>query len=62
MTLADYCKERLREQIEQLAAMGAPSVSDVIEHDRKIVWPSANLQARVYNVAERSMRQRTRSR
>jgi hypothetical protein len=46
---SSYAKQRMRAQIEALAMQGAPVVSDLIEHDRQIVWPTTNLQSRVYN-------------
>jgi hypothetical protein len=40
----------MRALIETLAMRGAPSVSDLIEHDRQIVWPMQRVQSSVYNV------------
>jgi hypothetical protein len=34
-----YAKQRLREMVEQLAQRGAPDVTNLIEHDRDVVWP-----------------------
>ncbi|MET4036505.1 hypothetical protein ABIB94_008102 [Bradyrhizobium sp. JR7.2] len=34
-----HAKQQMREQIEALAMQGGPSVSLLIEHDGKIVWP-----------------------
>jgi len=44
-----YVKAKMRAQIDALAQQGAPSVSDLVENDRLIVWPKQNLQSRVYN-------------
>jgi hypothetical protein len=44
-----YCKQRMRASVEALAMQSAPVVSNLIEHDRQIVWPTTNLQSRVYN-------------
>lgn len=46
---AAYAKQRMREQIEALAQAGEPVVSDVIERDRQIVWPTQQVQSTVYN-------------
>ena len=46
---ASYCKAQMRAQIEALAMQGAPVVSDLIEHDRQIVWPTQRVQSSVYN-------------
>jgi hypothetical protein len=44
-----YCKAQIRAQIEQLAQRGEVSVSDVIEHDGKIIWPTMRVQSLVFN-------------
>ena len=44
---ASYAKTKLRAQIEALAQ--APSVSEVIENDRSIAWPTTSLQSQVMN-------------
>jgi len=46
---SSYVKQRMRVQIEALAIQGAPVVSDLIEHDRKVVWPTQMLRSEVYN-------------
>ena len=46
---SSHAKASMRAQIEALAMQGAPSVSDLIEHDRKIVWPMQNLRSQVFN-------------
>lgn len=47
---SSYCKQRMREQIGAIAAGGGPSVSDLVENDRAITWPTRNVQSSVYNV------------
>jgi hypothetical protein len=52
---SSYCKERLRETVEQLAARGMPDVSGLIEHDQDInIWPMQRVQSQVIG-AERSL-------
>jgi hypothetical protein len=46
---SSYCKQRMREQVRELAMQGEPVVSDLIENDRKIVWPTQRVQSTVYN-------------
>jgi hypothetical protein len=48
---SSHAKQQMRAQIEALAMQGAPSVSDLIEHDRKIVWPTQRVTSSVYNTA-----------
>jgi hypothetical protein len=38
---AAHCKQKLREQIENLAMRGVPDVSALIEHNTNIGWPMA---------------------
>jgi hypothetical protein len=44
-----HAKAKMREQIEVLAARGAPTISLLIEHDREVAWAQTSLQARVFN-------------
>jgi hypothetical protein len=44
---SSYAKQKMRTQIEALAM--PPSVAELIEHDRQIVWPTQRLQSSVYN-------------
>ncbi|MGL3109407.1 hypothetical protein [Bradyrhizobium sp. BR 1432] len=46
---SSYCKQQMRAQIEALAMQGAPSVSNLIEHDRPIVWPTQRVQSQVFS-------------
>jgi hypothetical protein len=46
---SSYAKQQMRAQIEALAMQGAPDVADVIEHDRKVVWPTQRVQSSVLN-------------
>ena len=53
---ASYARERMRQEVETLVQLGAPVVSQLIEHaDGKLVWPSAALRSTVYNTEVRSM-------
>jgi len=45
-----HAKAKMRAEIETLAMLGAPNVANLIEHDRKIEWPTTNLQSRILNV------------
>jgi hypothetical protein len=48
---SSYCKQRMREQVEQLAQRGAPVVSGLIEHDDgKLEFPRQLARAQVHNV------------
>ena len=44
-----HARAKVRQEIEALAMRGAPSVSDVIEHDRSVIWPTQNIRSQVYN-------------
>ena len=44
-----YCKSQMRQQIEQLAMQGAPDVAGLLEHDRRIIFPSRQAQTSVIN-------------
>ena len=44
---SSYCKQRMREQIEQLAQRGCPDVTMLVEHDREIAWPVQHLRSSV---------------
>jgi hypothetical protein len=46
-----YAKQRMRAQIEALAMQGAPDVSDLIEHDRQIIFPTRPVQSDVVGSA-----------
>jgi hypothetical protein len=47
---SSYAKQQMRAQIEALAMSGAPNVSNLIEHDRKIEWNTQTLRSEVHNV------------
>ena len=51
---SSYSKQRLREMVEQLAARGTPDVTNLIEHDRNIIWPTLRVQSEVHG-AQRSL-------
>jgi hypothetical protein len=51
---SSYSKQRLREMVEQLAARGTPDVTNLIEHDREIIWPTLRVQSEVHG-AQRSL-------
>jgi hypothetical protein len=44
-----YCKERLREMVDQLAQRGGPDVTLLLEHDADVVWPTLRVQVQVFN-------------
>ena len=44
---SNYCKQRMRAMIEQLAMSGAPSVSGLVELDRPIAWARQQVQSQV---------------
>ena len=46
---SSYAKTRMRAQIDALAMQGAPNVSDLVEHDRQIIFPTQQLRSQVYN-------------
>ena len=46
---SSYAKQQMSAQIEALAMSGAPNVSNLIEHDRKIEWPTQTLRSEVHN-------------
>jgi hypothetical protein len=45
---SSHAKAQVRAQIEALAQQGAPSVSNLIEHDRPISWPTQVLRSAVH--------------
>ena len=51
---SSWAKQKMREQVGQLAARGAPSASLLVEHDGEIVWPTMQLRSEVYNAQPRS--------
>ncbi|WP_338822727.1 hypothetical protein WDM22_02070 [Bradyrhizobium septentrionale] len=51
---SSYAKQRMREMVEQLAARGTPDVTNLIEHDRNIIWPTLRVQSEVHG-AQRSL-------
>ena len=44
-----HVRAKIRAEVEALASRGMPVVSDIVEHDRSVVWPMQRLQASVYN-------------
>jgi hypothetical protein len=52
---SSHAKQKMRAQIEALAARGAPDVSVLLENDREIVWPTQRLQSQVFNTPDRAL-------
>jgi hypothetical protein len=46
---SSHCKAQARAQVSALAARGAPVVSDVVENDRQIIWPTTRVKVDVLN-------------
>jgi hypothetical protein len=46
---SEHVRAKIKQEVEALAMVGAPSVSDAVEHDRKIIWPLQRLRADVVN-------------
>lgn len=44
-----HVRAKIKQEVEALAQAGTPVVSDVIEHDRKLVWPMQRLQGAIVN-------------
>ncbi len=44
-----HARAKIRQEVEALAQVGTPSVSDVIENDRKLVWPMQRVQGTIIN-------------
>jgi hypothetical protein len=44
-----HVRAKIRQEVEGQATRGAPVVSDVIEHDRLVVWPMQRLQGAIIN-------------
>ena len=44
-----HARAKIRQEVEALAQAAAPVVSDVIEHDRKLVWHMQRLQGAIVN-------------
>jgi hypothetical protein len=47
---SSYVRAKIKQEVEALAMRGQPIVSDVIEHDRRLIWPVVRVQAQVLNV------------
>jgi hypothetical protein len=43
-----HVKTQMRAQIEQLAMVGAPDVSMMVEHDGRLIWPLTRLRSEVF--------------
>jgi hypothetical protein len=43
-----HARAKVRQEVEALAQIGQPALTNVIEHDGKIVWPSKIVQSEVY--------------
>ena len=52
---SSHAKAKMREQIEALSMQGVPVVSDVVEHDRQIIWPTKTVRSEVFGGTERSL-------
>jgi hypothetical protein len=46
---SSHAKAQMRAQIEALAMQGAPDVTNLIEHDGKIIWPTRRVQVDIFN-------------
>ncbi|QIG93489.2 hypothetical protein [Bradyrhizobium sp. 6(2017)] len=46
---SSHAKQRMRAEIEALAQRGAPVVTNLIEHDGPIIWPTLRVQVDVFN-------------
>jgi hypothetical protein len=46
---SNYAKAQMRAQIEAQAHLAAPDVTNLIEHDGKIIWPTRRVQVDVFN-------------
>jgi hypothetical protein len=44
---SSHVKRKMREEIQALAMQGAPVVAEMVEHNRKIVWPTLSLKSHV---------------
>uniref|UniRef100_UPI0012DC6129 hypothetical protein n=1 Tax=Bradyrhizobium sp. URHD0069 TaxID=1380355 RepID=UPI0012DC6129 len=44
-----HVRAKIRQEVEALATRGTPVVSDVLEHDRSVVWPMQRLQGSIVN-------------
>jgi hypothetical protein len=44
-----HVRAKIRQEDEALAQRRAPSVSDVVEHDRSLIWPMRTLQGTIIN-------------
>jgi hypothetical protein len=51
---SSHARAKIRTEVEALAMQGTPVVSNVIEHDGTIIWPTRRVQSEVYG-AERSL-------
>jgi hypothetical protein len=47
--LSAHARAKIREEVEALATRGRPVVTDVIEHDRSVIWPMLRLQGSIIN-------------
>ena len=45
---SNYAKSQMRAQIDALTQRGAPDVTNLIEHDRDIIWPTLRVQSEVH--------------
>jgi hypothetical protein len=52
---SNYCKQRMRAQIEALAQAGTPDVTMLTERDREIGWPTQRISSQVIGGQERSL-------
>lgn len=50
-----HARAKIRQEVEALALAGAPVLSDVIEHDRSVIWPSQRVQSEVLNIEGRGI-------
>jgi hypothetical protein len=53
--LSSHARAKIRQEVEALSMQGAPAVSNVIEHDRKIIWPTRRLSSQVISGEQRGI-------
>jgi hypothetical protein len=44
-----HVRAKIKQEVEALATRGKPIVSDAVEHDRGLVWPTQALQGTIIN-------------
>jgi hypothetical protein len=44
-----HARAKIREEVEALATRGRPIVTEIIEHDGSVIWPTLRLQGSIIN-------------